>query len=140
MEIDLEYYKGIHDWLQKQDNVILNIDELTDNYEKFIFHIKHYIDNRTPDDIEIELNSFSESEVMHGCTTHTQIRVLEFFESKIRDNAAALSALTYPIFNEAEIKRKAALQEKWDKEAAARALAKPATVVTPELKIKGLFQ
>lgn len=140
MELDIEYYKGIYDFLQTQDNIVFEIEELTEDYDKFIFHLKHYIDTRTPDDIEIELNSFSESEIMYGCTTHTHFRVLEFFESKIRDNAAVLNALTYPIFNEAEIKRKKDLQAKWDKEAADREKNQTKMAVTPEIKTKGLFQ
>lgn len=86
MIFDAEYYNGLHSWIQTQDGKTFSIDELTEDYDKFVFHIKYYIDNRTKEDLALELNSISETESMYGLTKHTQIRVLEFFEGKVSDN------------------------------------------------------
>ncbi len=88
MIIDQEYYKQLHGWIQQQDGKTFNIDDLTEDYEKFTFHLKFYINNRTAEDQEVEFNSLTETEEMYGAN-YAQFRVLEFFEGKVKSNQAA---------------------------------------------------
>jgi hypothetical protein len=84
VKFDAEYYNRIYKFLNQQDDVRYKISDLTDDPEKFIFHIKYYIDNRGKEDLEVEFNSLSETEIMHGAT-YSEIRILEFFEGKVKD-------------------------------------------------------
>ncbi len=85
MEFDKEYYQGLYQWIQLQDGKTFDINDLTEDYDKFVFHLKFYIETRTPDDAVLEFDSISESEMMYGIKW-TKIKILEFFDGKISDN------------------------------------------------------
>lgn len=78
------YFDRLYQFIQERDNVRYIIEDLTDDPEKYLFHLKYYIDNKLELDNEVELNSLSESEIMYGAT-YSEFRVLEFFECRIRD-------------------------------------------------------
>lgn len=105
---DFPYYNKLHSFINKSDNVVYTISDLTDTPDKFIYHLKYYIDTRTEDDAEIELNVVSESEKMYGAT-HSQFRILEFFDSKAR-NMERLQAFSPVYYNTAPITAKYGLQ------------------------------
>jgi len=82
IQFDAEYYRRLHAFLNQQDDVRYKISDLSDDPEKFIFHVKYYIDTRTGDDLHVEFNSLTETEIMYGAT-YSEIRVLEFFSGII---------------------------------------------------------
>ncbi len=83
MLVNQEYLTGICEFFNSKDGIIYDIEDLTNDYEKFIFHVKHYIDTATNDQIMVELNSQTETEIMYGAP-FVQLKVYEFFEGIIR--------------------------------------------------------
>lgn len=76
---DSNYFNAISKFLNEKDGIIYNIEDLTDDYDKFIFHIKYYIDTRRGDDLVIELNNQTVTEIMYNAP-YVQLKVYEFFE------------------------------------------------------------
>lgn len=83
MEFDSEYFNKLSAHINKKDNVVYNIMDMTNDYEKLVYHLKYYIDYIPRNDgyLEIELNSLK-----FGETRHTSFRVLEFFEKIIKSH------------------------------------------------------
>jgi hypothetical protein len=106
MEFDKEYYDRMFAWIQTQDGKTFDIWEI-DQPEKLIFHLKIYMENRTPEDAVVEFNSLTETEKMYNAN-YTQFKILEFFEGKLKDNPERLKAAQ--LAADAEDKRK--LKEK----------------------------
>lgn len=71
---DIEYFNKLSDFLNSKDNIIYEVEDLTNEHEKFIFHIKYYIDNRSSDLIHVEFNS-----------DYSKLKVYEFFEGKTKE-------------------------------------------------------
>ena len=69
MELDNEYYNKIVEFIQKKDNTKYFVDDLTDNHLKFIFHVEHYIENK------------SEGLIVEFSSDKKTLTVLELFES-----------------------------------------------------------
>lgn len=72
MTFDTEYFNGIAAFFNKKDNVTYNVSDLTNDNDKFVFHVKYYIDHRQADMCEVV---FSED--------YSQVRVIEYFETLI---------------------------------------------------------
>jgi hypothetical protein len=132
MIIDQEYFHQLKNWIQLQDGKTFNIDEMTEDYEKFVFHLKFYINNRTPDDAVLEFNSLTETEEMYG-VKYTQFRVLEFFEGKVSDNQRIKLMASVDVMQKQErmehLAQKSAPIQEANKE-----------IVKKNLKTPGLFQ
>lgn len=91
IEFDPVYFNNIFAFLQQRDNYYYSIAELSDDPEKFIYHIKYYIDHRSAEDIDVEFNSLTETEIMYGAN-YTGFRTLEFFQGIIKWNEAGQTA------------------------------------------------
>jgi hypothetical protein len=72
---DVDYFNKLAKWLNSKDNIVYDINEMSADPEKFIFHVKYYIDNRTGDLVHVEFND-----------EFTKIHVLCFFEGKCLEN------------------------------------------------------
>jgi hypothetical protein len=72
IQFDTEYFNRLAKWINSKDNIVYNIADYTENPEKFIFHVKYYIDNITDDMAHVEFND-----------EFTKIHVLCFIQSKI---------------------------------------------------------
>lgn len=57
MQIDQAYYKKLHAWFNADDNRIYKVKDMTDNPEKLIAHVKHYIDNRVEQENDVVFNN-----------------------------------------------------------------------------------
>lgn len=84
---DPDYLNKIFAFIQQRENYYYSIAALTDDPAKLIYHIKYYIDHRSAEDIDVEFNSLTETEIMYG-VTYTEFRTLEFFEGIIKWNEA----------------------------------------------------
>jgi hypothetical protein len=73
--LDTEYYNRIHKFINQAEDKVYEIAPLTNDYEKFIYHIRHYIDHCNDDDFVVTLMGIG--------PRFTHIRVLEFFDGKI---------------------------------------------------------
>jgi predicted nucleotidyltransferase len=73
MEIDQAYSDMLRDFFNSKDDITYNVIDLTDDPEKFIFHVKHIVDTRTLDDLDIVFNE-----------DYTKVRVIEFFYAKAK--------------------------------------------------------
>jgi hypothetical protein len=73
--LDTEYYNRIHKFINQDDDKVYEIAPLTNDYEKFIYHIRYYIDNSNDDDFVVV--------PMGDGPRFTHIKVLEFFDGKI---------------------------------------------------------
>lgn len=69
MELDQEYYNAIVSFIQAKDNTKYVVSDLTDQPDKFIFHVEHYIKNR------------GEGLIVKLSSDKRFLTVLEFFES-----------------------------------------------------------
>lgn len=78
ISFDTEYFNKLSKWLNSKDNIIYDINEMSADPEKFIFHVKYYIDNRTGDMVHVEFND-----------EFTKIHVLCFFTGKIKETVCA---------------------------------------------------
>ncbi len=92
MELDLPYLNKLNTFIQASENKIYTISDLTDDPEKFIFHLKYYIDHRNGDDLHLEFNSPTETEQMYNApygqfkiTDYKKFKVMEFFDGKIKE-------------------------------------------------------
>lgn len=90
-DFDPDYFNKISAFIQQRENYYYSIAALTNEPEKLINHIKYYIDHRSEDDIDVEFNSLTETEIMYGAT-YTEFRTLEFFDGIIKWNEAGKTA------------------------------------------------
>lgn len=88
---DPDYFNKFFAFIQQRENYYYSIAALTDDPVKLIYHIKYYIDHRSTEDIDVEFNSLTETEIMYG-VTYTEFRTLEFFEGIIKWNEAGKTA------------------------------------------------
>lgn len=70
-QFDAAYFNSIHLFINEQDDRVFLISELTEDREKFIFHLKYYMDNRGSEDLYIILDD-----------NDTKLVILEFFSGK----------------------------------------------------------
>jgi hypothetical protein len=78
MQFEPEYYNKLSDFFNTKDGITYNLEDLTDDPERFIFHVKNYIDNTVGDMVHVEFSN-----------DYKKIRVLEFFESRTPKPAIA---------------------------------------------------
>jgi biotin carboxylase len=80
MEFDQVYYDNIVNWIQKQCEGTYQLSDLISDMStknKFVFHVKKYIENRGFDQLEVTFN-----------TAYSAIRINEYFASIISSQAA----------------------------------------------------
>lgn len=88
MTFDPEYFNRIYAFINEADNRQFEISDLTEEPDKFVFHLKYYIETRQADDLCVVFNSLSESEQMYGVSElsdadkYSHFKILEFFEGK----------------------------------------------------------
>ncbi len=79
MDFDKEYYDRLYSFFQSNDDVVFDIENelLEDKRDKnkFIFHVKLYIENRQPHETEVTFNA-----------VYTKLRLTEFFDNVIRSS------------------------------------------------------
>lgn len=78
MQFDPEYYNTIFSWIQKNEDSVHVVAELAEIPERFVFHLKHYIDTRQEMDLVIDFND-----------DYSKFRIYEFMDGILSEHRKA---------------------------------------------------